>query len=304
MLNKHLIIKSSIRISIILSLFLTFLDAVATNKTNRPIIVASINPIYQIILSITKNQENSHLIIANNFSEHTYQMKPSDIKNIKDADLVFYISNHLENFIPRIASMSKNKKQKFWQLIKIPGLKILPQKNDASQDDIHIWLNPENAIKIAEFITLKISEIDPSRADEYQFNLKRFTKEITTTSNKIHTQIAEIKDRNYMVYHDGYAYFEDYFAIKETRSITSYEDQELTIKDLKEISDLIKNKNVRCIFGEPGEEKNTAQNIANNFHVKFTILDLIGDRENYGLNKNGYDYILSDISANIHSCLL
>jgi zinc transport system substrate-binding protein len=304
MLNKHQIIKSLVRITIILSFLLASLDALATNKPNRPVIAASINPIYQIILSITKSQENSHLIIASNLSEHTYQMKPSDIKNIKDADLVFYISNDLESFIPRIASMAKGKKQKFWQLIKIPGLKILPQKNDASQDDIHIWLNPENAIKIAKFITLKISEIDPFRADEYQLNLKRFIKEITTTSNKIRTQMSEIKDRNYMVYHDGYAYFEDYFAIKETRSITSYEDQELTINDLTEISKLIKDKNVKCIFGEPGEEKNTAQNIANNFHIKFMILDLIGDKENYGLNKNGYDYILSNIASNIHSCLL
>jgi zinc transport system substrate-binding protein len=296
-------IRLLFRITIFLSFFLTSLDALAVGD-NKPIIVASINPIYQIILSITKDRKNNHLIISHNLSEHIYQMKPSDIKNIKNADLVFYISDDLESFIPKIASTTKNKEQKFWQLIKIPGLKILPQKNDINQNDIHIWLNPENAIKIAEFITSKIIAIDPANASKYQLNLENFTKEIMVSTNKIRTQMNKVKDRNFMVYHDGYAYFEDYFAIKETRSITAYEGQELTINDLKQISQLIKNKNVKCIFGEPGEEKNTALNIANNFNIKFMILDLIGDKENYGLNKNGYDHILSNVSTNIYDCLL
>ncbi len=299
-----------LRFTVFLLLFFTWLDAnakhndVVDNKTDSPVIVASINPIYQIILSITKDRQNSHLIISHQLSEHNYQLKPSDIKNIKNADLVFYISDDLESFIPKMILMSGRKKPQFWQLIKIPGLKILPQKNDTNKNDIHIWLNPDNAIKIAEFITLKISEIDPSNAKKYQLNLEKFILEIKNTNNKIKTQIAAIKNHNFMVYHDGYRYFEDYFDIKEVKAITAYEDQELTIKDLKQINQLIKEKNVKCIFGEPGEEKNTGLNLANNTNIKFMILDLIGNQENYGLNKNGYDYILSNIADNMHNCLL
>lgn len=306
MLSKFLI-RVIISSSLLVLVFLKSALGDGQIQSKLPVIAVSINPIYQIVLSITKDRQNTHLIINNTLSEHNYQMRPSDVVNINNADLVFYVSDDLETFMTKMAGnfskQDQKSQQKFWQLIMVSDLKILPQKSDTTKDDIHIWLNPDNAIKIAAFIAEKIIKLDPANATKYQSNLKKFIAETNATTNKVRNQINQVKNYNYMVYHDGYVYFEDYFGIQEVMAITSYEGQMLTISDLKQIMALIKSKDVKCIFGEPDEEENTGLNIANNAKIKFAILNLIGDKKNYGLNKDGYNYILEKVGDDMYSCL-
>ena len=96
-------------------------QALAKNtETKKPLIVASINPIYQIILAITADKSNNVLIISPSVSEHDYSFKKSDLKAVTEADLIFYVSDDLEkNFAP--LRKSQDKKLRAFELTKING---------------------------------------------------------------------------------------------------------------------------------------------------------------------------------------
>lgn len=270
-------------------------QALAKNtETKKPLIVASINPIYQIILAITADKSNNVLIISPSVSEHDYSFKKSDLKAVTEADLIFYVSDDLEkNFAPLIKS--QDKKLRAFELTKINGLKLLQKRNDVKKIDPHIWLNPQNAIKIAEFVAKKVAEIDVKNSAQYYKNLEKFKKEVTATEKTIKSQLFKIKGSDYVFFHDGYQYFENYFGLTSLKIIASNHDQELGIKDLKEIDALAKQGSIKCIFGEKWDEKNTAQKLARNYKIKFIKLDLTGE-------KNGYPELLIKISESVSKC--
>lgn len=268
------------------------------NATKRLYIVSSINPIYQISSAISKGLADNILIINPKFSEHDYQFRKSDAKYISKADAIFYVNNDLERgFLKLIKSLDK--KSESSQLIKIKGIKLLRKRNNFKEIDSHIWLNPENSIKIAKFITKRLTNLDKKNSERYQKNLDKFIKEISVTQKDIKKKISQ-KNSGFIFYHDGYQYFEDYFAVKPLKVVSHNHGESLSIKSAKEIDNLMKSGSVKCIFGESQDDRNSAMRLARNYKIKFSILDLIGSKNNFG--KNGYQTLLVNMSNKILSC--
>jgi zinc transport system substrate-binding protein len=278
--------------NIFLLLLISSGSAFANDKLQKKLlIVASINPIYQIVLAITEDKNNSILIINPNISEHDYQLKKSDVEFVAKADLIFYIDDDLEK---NFAKLVKDKNS--YKMSQINGIKLLQRRSDPKKIDLHLWLNPENGVKIAEFITQKICEIDVENSKKYQKNLEKFKKEIFKTKKNVQKNLQSIQNSGFVFYHDGYQYFEDYFALKPLKIISSNHDFELTIKNVREIDALAKAGQIKCIFGDVHDENNSAKKLANNYGVKFAMLDLIGKKEIF------YPVLLDRISIKIAGC--
>lgn len=279
-------------IQIFLLLLITSKALVAQElNSERVNIVASINPIYQILLSITDDVANANLIIKPGISEHDYQLRKNDVAVISKANLIFYIDDALEH---SFAKLVKNKSS--YRLSKIPNLKLLRKRDGSNRIDPHIWLNPDNAIKIAEFMTDKISEIDQENSQTYQKNLKIFKVDIIKAAKDIRLQDLKNKESDYIFYHDGYQYFEDYFGLKPLKVIFSNHDRELSIKDARDINILARNNKIGCIFGDISDEKNSSKKLAEKYHVKFIELDLIGKKE------ESYKLIMLNLISDMNAC--
>jgi zinc transport system substrate-binding protein len=279
--------------NIFLLLLISASSAFANDKPQKkPLIVASINPIYQIVLAITEDKNNSILIINPSISEHDYQLKKSDAEFAAQADLIFYIDDDLEK---NFAKLVKGKN--VYKMSQINKIKLLQRRSDPKKIDLHLWLNPENGIKIAEFITQKICEIDAGNSRKYQKNLEKLKKEILKTEKNIRKNLQPIQNSGFVFYHDGYQYFEDFFDLKPLKIISGNHDFELTIKDARELDAFAKTGQIKCIFGDVYDEKNSAKKLAQNYGVKFTKLDLIGEEDVF------YPVLLDRISIRIVSCL-
>jgi zinc transport system substrate-binding protein len=275
---------------------LLWISANSALAQNAPAVAVSINPLYQILLAITNDKDNSHLIINPSTSEHNYQLKKSDVEFLSKADLVFYIDRNLEKNFPKLIKNSAIS-QKSYELSQVNGIKLIARRNNSKIIDSHIWLNPQNAVIIAEFMTQKISEIDPKNSQKYQINFIKFKKEVEKTEKIIRQELAKNSNSNYVFYHDGYQYFEDYFATKPLKIMSYDHATELSVKDVREFDLLANAGKVKCIFGEALDEKNSAQKLAQNYKIKFATLDVIGRKED-----GGYSKLLLRISKNLKDC--
>ncbi len=270
--------------------------------TEKPVLAASINPVYQIILAITKDENDSILIIDPNFSEHDYQLKKSDVESFSKADLVFYSDDNLEIIFPKmIKKFSAEKKS--YRLSEVSGLKLLQKRDGSKKLDPHIWLNPKNAIQIAEFMTQKICEIDHKNSQKYQKNLREFRNEVVETEKIIHSKLLGIQGLDYVIYHDGYQYFEDYFGVTPLKVMSREHSRDVSVKDVRELDMLTKSHQIKCIFGEILDEKNSAKKLAESYKIKFATLSLIGSKKNFSAEKNGYSSLLIGIADNMTNCL-
>lgn len=247
-------------------------------------VVVSINPIKQIISAIGVDVS---LIIKTNQSEHDYQLKKNDVAALIKADLIFFIDESLEKNFPKLIK-NYSLEKKSYQLSQVSGIKVLESRSGTKKIDPHLWLDPENGIKIAEFATQKFCEIDQENCAKYQNNFNRFRREILKTAKSIKSDLAQF-NVPYAIHHDAYQYFENFFGIKAQKIISFDHSSQLKLSDLTGLESL------KCLLGERLDERNSAQKLAKNYNLKFIQLDVIGGDENYG-------DMLKNISAEIMRC--
>ena len=272
-------------------------------KEKKLKIASSINPLYQIILSITGNKADNFLIFKSNFSEHNYQLKSDDVKVLQQADLVFMIDKNYEKTLFKLIQNSSIK-DKYFEVSNIEKLTLFKTRNSFKIFDFHLWLNPENAELIAESLVKNLCVKDQKNCQFYQQNLLKFRQENQLVINLINKKLIKIKEQNFIFYHDCYQYFERYFKVSPIMIIDYDHAVDVKIKKLKSLDEIVKNNKIKCLFGDINDEKNSALKIAKNYQINFQKLDVIGLNDDIKnkekkLNLNGYSIILLNIVDNI-----
>lgn len=285
-------------IKIFLLIFLLAKNSVAQEKTKEELVfVASIKPVYDILLAITKDKNNSILLFSQQFANHDYQLKKSDILALSKAKAIFYIDDSLENIL---AKMVKNYslQKKSYQLSKIEDLKII--NKDRKKIDPHLWLDLENAVQIALFITDKLCEINQNDCAFYQKNYLEFAKKIGNFAAKNKDSLANLTKGKFVLFHDGYQYFTEYFSLNPEMIFMQNNHGEISIKSLRKFNKIYEEKQVSCVFGEALWENNSAQKLAQKYDLKFIALDSLGLQN--PANENAFLKMMQNLVLAFKSC--
>jgi zinc transport system substrate-binding protein len=62
-------------------------------------VVASIKPVHSLVSAVMEGVAKPNLLVEGAASPHTYSLKPSQAKQLQDADIVFWMSHDLEAFL-------------------------------------------------------------------------------------------------------------------------------------------------------------------------------------------------------------
>ncbi len=62
-------------------------------------VVASIKPIHSLVSAVTQGIAEPTLLVKGSGSPHTYSLKPSQAKELQQADVIFWMGNDLEAFL-------------------------------------------------------------------------------------------------------------------------------------------------------------------------------------------------------------
>jgi zinc transport system substrate-binding protein len=270
-------------------------------------IVSSINPLYQIISSITEDKTNNYLIFKSNFSEHNYQLKSDDVKVLQKADLIFIIDKNYEKNIFKLVN-NYHQLNKIIIASEIDKIKLFNLRNNSNLLDHHLWLDPQNAELIAYSLVENLCKIDQINCKFYHKNFVKFQKQNQQLFLKINQRLKFIRSRDFIFYHDCYQYFEEYFKISPKLIIDYDHAIDLKMSKLRTLDDVIKNNQIKCLFGDINDEKNSASKIAKNYKINFSNLDIIGlnlDNKNseQKTELNGYSQIIFKLIDNIDNCL-
>ena len=243
-------------------------------------VVTSIKPLHSLTSYIMEGVGEPELIIDGVASPHNFQIKPSHAKMLQNADLVIWIGEDLESFLPT-ALKSIPKDAVVFELLDQSGLKKLKfrEKNifeghdDHGHDehakkeddhdehghddhghghgsfDPHIWLDPANAKVIVKKITNQLSKIDKDNASTYKANSKKVIKDLDGLIKEVKNEIN--KDASFVVFHDAYQYFEKRFGLNVIGALTVNPDVMPGAEQLSEIREVIDHEKAKCIFSEP-----------------------------------------------------
>ena len=284
-----------------------------------PNVVVTIKPVHSLAAAILEVVTEPKLLLQGASSPHTYALKPSDAEALAGADAIVLVSRSLEVFLEKaIATLPKN--ARLIDLEMTPGLTLLPVREQggflqaASEEDegadehhhhghidVHFWLDPLNAIRIATSLAQQFAEMDPQHATQYQTNMQMLNAKLAALDAELKARFAGFSSKPFIVFHDVTQYLEKRYGLHSLGAVTLSPERPPGAKRLSEIRDKIKKTKAVCLFSEPQFPPKLVDMLTEGTQAKRGILDEIGAAIPAGPDQ--YSELLRMDAENLTACL-
>ena len=174
-------------------------------------------------------------------------------------------------------------------------------ENHEKEDDVHIWLSPDNAVKIIKKVNKELSLYFPENAKTYNKNTNQMIKKINELEVELKNELSGIKDKPYIVFHDAYQYFETSFDLNAVGSIALDGDIASSPKQISFIKDKIVKFKASCVFQEPQFDSKLVKIVAEGTNAQIGTLDPLG--LNIKSGENFYLQLLKNMAKSLKDCL-
>jgi len=302
--------------------FLLHLLTQVAAAADRVRVVATIPPLHSLVQSVLGETANADLLLEQNATPHSFQLKPSQVRQLIDADIVFYISDDMETPLLRafenlsattlkVAMLEQRGIRKFsirenedWEshvTQRENNGRGAEAAHDHSHGDPHIWLSPDNAVAMIKAITRSLSAVNPAGRAIYKRNAIASIAAIGAAEKRVGTILSPVKATPYVVFHDAYQYFEFHFGLNPIGSIVIDPELGASAKRMVEIRAKIKRKGAVCVFREPQFSTKLSEVAASGSGAKLAVLDPLGSQLPTGAAL--YTLLLDDLAQKLSDCL-
>jgi zinc transport system substrate-binding protein len=276
-------------------------------------VVTSIKPVHSLVASVMAGVGEPYLLVKGASSPHNFSLRPTDARKLSKADVVFWISKEIEIFLPKpLKTLATS--ALVVELSKTPGLKLLAARQEGDGQsrsktpssvngaiDPHFWLDPDNAKLMVDEIVRKLSWADKSHAARFAANGAALKLELDALTAELSVKLAPIKSMPYIVFHDGYQYFEKRFRLKAIAAITPSPERAPGARKINKIRAKIMSEKVVCVFTEPQFQPAIVKTIIDNTKARLATLDPLGADIPDG--PAAYTTLLRSLAASLVSCL-
>ena len=173
--------------------------------------------------------------------------------------------------------------------------------NHEKEDDVHIWLSPDNAVKIIKKVNKELSLYFPENAVTYNKNTNQMIKKINELEVELKNELSGIKDKPYIVFHDAYQYCETSFDLNAAGSVALDGDIASSPKQISLIKDKIVKYKASCVFQEPQFDSKLVKIVAEGTNSQIGTLDPLGFNIKSG--ENFYLQLLKNMAKSLKDCL-
>lgn len=301
-----------------------------------PKVTASIKPIHSWVAAVMAGVGTPQLIVKGIGSEHGYALRPKDAEELAQSDIVFWAGPDMETFLIKPLDSLAEKANKI-ALSQTTGIKLIDMReggmfeahhhddgeddhnhdhdhdhahddkhdhdhaHDHHHKDLHFWLDPENAKIAVKNIADVLSKKDTEHAQLYQTNAARYIAKLDDLIKNVNQELAPARGKAFIVFHDGYQYFEKRFNIAAAGSITVNPEQAPSVQRIADIREKIKNLKSVCIFVEPQFEPHVVKTIQEGTQAKIGELDPLG--YNIAQGPQQYQLMIENIASSLKKCL-
>ena len=115
--------------------------------------------------------------------------------------------------------------------------------------DPHVWLDAENACRIAENICAEFCSVDPGRAALYRENCDRLTRELRELGARLKAELRPYAGRRFYVYHPAFGYLAKMLDLRQ--EAVELGGREVTPARMAEVIARARRDKVRTVFVQP-----------------------------------------------------
>lgn len=296
--------------AVVMSMFTASAQAEETTPHDLRILT-SVPPLYFLIAAVTTGAHEPELLIPSGASPHNYALRPSGMRKLAAADLVFWIGPMLETPLARPLKQGafKGRIIEFSDLTNLHHLhqrrQAVPAKvaaAGAAMADPHLWLNPANAAAIVDVAVRELSARDPAHAALFQRNGAQAKERLAQLDRMLHDRLSPLADLPFLTFHDAYQYLEARYGLRNLGFVVQDpEHPSAGARHLANLRDRASRYNARCVFIEPEYDPHLVQPVIEGTPARIAILDHMGAR--LPLEGESYYRLMESLARDITACL-
>lgn len=168
-------------------------------------------------------------------------------------------------------------------------------------NDPHAWLSPDNGAVWLNAIAAQLSAADPENAGAYFANAAAGQEELVALTVEINGILDPVRDRNFIVFHDAYQYFEKAFDFLASGAISLSDASDPSPARIAEIQTRVAEQGVTCVLSEPQFAPGIVATVMNGSDARTGVLDPLGS--DLELGPNLYGNVLRNLATALASCL-
>jgi zinc transport system substrate-binding protein len=173
--------------------------------------------------------------------------------------------------------------------------------HDHGEFDAHVWLDPENAKAMVHEIEEALAEADPDNAATYEANAEAVSARLDALIADVSSELEPVRGKGFIVFHDGYQYFENRFGITASGSITVSPEVMPGAERITEIRARVQELGAACVFAEPQFEPKLVSTVIEGTNARSGTLDPLGAELEDGAEL--YFQLIRNMSTSIKTCL-
>jgi zinc transport system substrate-binding protein len=278
-----------------------------------PMVVTDIPPVHALVAQVMGDLRAPILLLAPGADEHDFQLRPSQMQSISEAQLIVWIGPELTPWLDRAAASAK---AQMLGLLAAPetitseyGSEEEDSENAHGEEahgygstDPHVWLNPDNALIWLPMIATSLASADPENAAVYEANARAAAQSVAAMDGEIKALLGPVASIPFVTYHNAYGYFAEHYALAYAGSVTDGEATEPGAGHLVGLRDEMAAENVACLFPEAQHDPVLAEQILKDLPTRLgPPLDPVGSTLAPG--PKAYEALMKGLATALQSCL-
>lgn len=211
-----------------------------TPREDRTSVVVSGYVPYTLARQIGGNKIALSMLLPANAEPHSFEPVPGDMVAVRHADVFAYVSPRIEPWAKDVLSAAG------------PETQVVEAASfSAPSDDPHVWMDFDNAGRIAAALAEAFAQKDPQNAAFYQANLAAFQTELAALDADYRRMLARCQSREVVhVGHLAFKHLTKKYGLSLSALAGSSHDGEHSARKLADLVKFIRQQNIKTIFTE------------------------------------------------------
>lgn len=260
--------------------------------------VVSIHPLKFIVQDLAGEAVEVQTLMNNTHEFHHFQLRPSHLKAIHQAELALWLGPQAEPFLQTVFSQAQ-RQQKVLALEQLPDIIRLPVSDmDAEEEhdrdshrwDNHLWLDTRNALEALKALKML-------KNDELIEAYEAFDAYWAV-------ELKQYQTRPFVVQHNALNYLVEKYSLNQIGWVAGHAGNPVGLKHLQALKQSVEASDARCYITFAGAQDKWGDAI---FPATFkrTELDLFGVAPRYQTVWRGSYYLgfMNRILSELRDCL-
>jgi zinc transport system substrate-binding protein len=254
--------------------FATSLAMAAPLAAEVPKVVTDFTPVTALVSLVMGDLGAPVQLLDKGADPHDFALRPSQMSEVTGADLVVWIGPELTPALEGAVAATSGAQLALLRAVGTEtqeyGAKGEHDHGHAEEDghaeddghgththegtDPHAWTDPHNAVHWLGVIAGELSRIDPDNAAAYAANAANATVGLEKMENEIAGQLAPVKDRPFVTFHDAFGYFTGHFGLANAGALSLGDASAPGAARVSELRERIIHDKIACVFPEAGHD--------------------------------------------------